>query len=149
MCAEASTVLRAIAEDFFFNCWCLEIPSDNRIRYTPRCVHCHAGNVTQYSIKQVTSCCCVPLLGLFSDLENGGNVLLWNVRLSADCMVLQHRRLTTVRTSHPAANAGSVVLSLFFTPHFRIIQTFAASQFMWYETNIAREVYVAILKESG
>jgi hypothetical protein len=29
MCAEASTVLRAVAADFFFNCWYLEIPSDN------------------------------------------------------------------------------------------------------------------------
>jgi hypothetical protein len=25
MCAEASTVLRAVAADFFFNCWYLEI----------------------------------------------------------------------------------------------------------------------------
>jgi hypothetical protein len=32
VCAEASAVLRAVAADFFFNCWCLEIPSDNRIR---------------------------------------------------------------------------------------------------------------------
>jgi hypothetical protein len=31
MCAEASTVLRAVAVDFFFNCWYLEIPSDNGI----------------------------------------------------------------------------------------------------------------------
>jgi hypothetical protein len=29
MCAEASAVLRAVAADFFCNCWCLEIPSDN------------------------------------------------------------------------------------------------------------------------
>jgi hypothetical protein len=29
MCAEASTVLRAVAADFFFNCGCLEIRSDN------------------------------------------------------------------------------------------------------------------------
>jgi hypothetical protein len=28
MCAEASTVLRAVAADFFFNYWCLEIPSE-------------------------------------------------------------------------------------------------------------------------
>jgi hypothetical protein len=40
VCAEASTVLRAVAEDF--NSWCLEIPSDNRIRHEPRCVHYHA-----------------------------------------------------------------------------------------------------------
>jgi hypothetical protein len=38
VCAEASSVLRAVAEDFFFNSWCLEIPSDNRIRHVPRCV---------------------------------------------------------------------------------------------------------------
>jgi hypothetical protein len=31
VCAEASTVLRDVAADFFFNCWYLEIPSDNRI----------------------------------------------------------------------------------------------------------------------
>jgi hypothetical protein len=37
MYAEASTISRAVAADFFFNCWCLEIPSDNRIRHVPRC----------------------------------------------------------------------------------------------------------------
>jgi hypothetical protein len=37
MCAEASTVLRAVAADFFFKCWYLEIPSDNCIRHIPRC----------------------------------------------------------------------------------------------------------------
>jgi hypothetical protein len=42
MCAEASTVLRAVAADFFCNCWCVEIPSDNRILHLPRCVHYHA-----------------------------------------------------------------------------------------------------------
>jgi hypothetical protein len=35
-------VVRAVAADFFFNCWYLEIPSDNRIRYVPRFVHYHA-----------------------------------------------------------------------------------------------------------
>jgi hypothetical protein len=30
MFSEASTILRAVAGDFFFNCWRLEIPSDNR-----------------------------------------------------------------------------------------------------------------------
>jgi hypothetical protein len=29
MCAEESTILRAVVADFFFNCWYLEIPSDN------------------------------------------------------------------------------------------------------------------------
>jgi hypothetical protein len=38
MCAEASTVLRAVAADFFFNCWYFEIPSVNRIRHIPGCV---------------------------------------------------------------------------------------------------------------
>jgi hypothetical protein len=42
VCAEASTVLRAVPADFFFNCWCLEVPSDNRIRRVPWCVHYHA-----------------------------------------------------------------------------------------------------------
>jgi hypothetical protein len=45
MCAEASTVLRALAADFFFNRRYLEIPSDNRIRHIPRCVHYHALGV--------------------------------------------------------------------------------------------------------
>jgi hypothetical protein len=30
VCAEARTVLRAVAADFFFGCWCVEIPLDNR-----------------------------------------------------------------------------------------------------------------------
>jgi hypothetical protein len=42
MCTEASTILGAVAADFFFNCWYLEIPSDNRIRHIPSCVHYHA-----------------------------------------------------------------------------------------------------------
>jgi hypothetical protein len=41
MCAEASTILRAVAADFFFNCWYLGIPSDKRIQHIPRCVHYH------------------------------------------------------------------------------------------------------------
>jgi hypothetical protein len=39
MCAEAKTILRAAAADFFFNCWYLEIPSDNRILHMPSKVH--------------------------------------------------------------------------------------------------------------
>jgi hypothetical protein len=42
MFAEASTVMRAVAADFFCNCWYLEIPSDNRIRHVPKCVNYHA-----------------------------------------------------------------------------------------------------------
>jgi hypothetical protein len=30
VCTEASIVLRAVAADFFFTCWCSEILSDNR-----------------------------------------------------------------------------------------------------------------------
>jgi hypothetical protein len=41
MCAEASSELRALAADFFFNCWDLGKPSDNHIRHVPRCVHNH------------------------------------------------------------------------------------------------------------
>jgi hypothetical protein len=33
MCAEWSTILGAVAADSYFNCWYLEIPSDNRITY--------------------------------------------------------------------------------------------------------------------
>jgi hypothetical protein len=40
MCAEASPILRAVAADFFFNCWYLEIPSDNRIPNVLRCDGC-------------------------------------------------------------------------------------------------------------
>jgi hypothetical protein len=39
MCAKAITVLRAVAADFFFNCWYLEIPSDNRIRHKEGITH--------------------------------------------------------------------------------------------------------------
>jgi hypothetical protein len=42
MYAEASTVSRAEAAGFFFNCWYLEIPSDNHIQHVPKCVHYHA-----------------------------------------------------------------------------------------------------------
>jgi hypothetical protein len=43
MCAEASTILRAVAADFFFNCWYLESPLDNHIHTkVSRCVHYHA-----------------------------------------------------------------------------------------------------------
>jgi hypothetical protein len=41
---EARTVLSAVVTYFFFICWCLEVPSDNRIRHVPRCVHNRAQN---------------------------------------------------------------------------------------------------------
>jgi hypothetical protein len=42
VCVDASTALRAVAADFFFNCWRLEIPSDNCIIHVLRCVQCRA-----------------------------------------------------------------------------------------------------------
>jgi hypothetical protein len=41
MCTEASTILRAVAADFFSNSWYLEIPSDSCIQHIPNCVHYH------------------------------------------------------------------------------------------------------------
>jgi hypothetical protein len=41
MCAEASTVLRAVVGDFSINCCYLEIPSGNRIQHIARCGHDH------------------------------------------------------------------------------------------------------------
>jgi hypothetical protein len=37
VCTEASTILKVVAADFFFNCWCMEVLSDNRIRHVPSC----------------------------------------------------------------------------------------------------------------
>jgi hypothetical protein len=42
VCTEARTVLRAVAADFFCNCWCTKIPSDNRIQHVTGCAHYHA-----------------------------------------------------------------------------------------------------------
>jgi hypothetical protein len=55
MCAEASTVLRTVAADFYFNCWYVEIPSGNRIRHIPRCVHLLVQSVEQYLQTQFRS----------------------------------------------------------------------------------------------
>jgi hypothetical protein len=69
MCAEASTVLRAVAVDFFFNCWYLEIPSDNHVRHIRRCVHYHAQglelNVYRHSVGSSTFHNLIGLHGLF------------------------------------------------------------------------------------
>jgi hypothetical protein len=43
MYTEVHTVLRAVVVDFFFNCWCLEIPSDNFF-VTYQGVYNHAQN---------------------------------------------------------------------------------------------------------
>jgi hypothetical protein len=53
VCAEASAVLRAVAADFFSNCWCLEIPSDNRIRHVPRCIYYHAQGLRLETFQNV------------------------------------------------------------------------------------------------
>jgi hypothetical protein len=55
MCAEASTILRAVAADFCFNCWYLEIRSDNRIRHIPKvrplsCARLSIGNVLEFYV---------------------------------------------------------------------------------------------------
>jgi hypothetical protein len=51
MCVEASSISGAVATDFFSNCWYLEIPSDNRIRYELRCAHYHAQNFRLEALK--------------------------------------------------------------------------------------------------
>jgi hypothetical protein len=38
MFAEASNILRAVAADFYFNCWYLEISSDDHSWHVPSCV---------------------------------------------------------------------------------------------------------------
>jgi hypothetical protein len=41
---QARTVSRAVVTDFLFNCWCLKIPSDNRIGHVPGCACNRAQN---------------------------------------------------------------------------------------------------------
>jgi hypothetical protein len=48
MCAEASTVLRAVAADFFFNCWYLEIPSAHTKVRPLSCARLSVGNVLEF-----------------------------------------------------------------------------------------------------
>jgi hypothetical protein len=63
MFAEASTVLRAVAEDFFFNCWCVEIPSDNRIRHIPsssimrKAFNCNSSRISVFEVEVVPQSC--------------------------------------------------------------------------------------------
>jgi hypothetical protein len=45
---EVSNVLRVVVTDFFFNCWCLEIRSDKRIRHVLRCV---CNNVQKFGLE--------------------------------------------------------------------------------------------------
>jgi hypothetical protein len=66
VCAEESGVLRAVASDLFFNCMCLEIPSDNRIQHVnvPRCVQtfdCKSSRISMLEVEAVPQSC-IPLL---------------------------------------------------------------------------------------
>jgi hypothetical protein len=65
VCAEASTVLSDVAPDFFCNCWCLEIPSDNRIRHIRgtkvrplSCAKLSTGNVLGFVCSKWVSFVC-------------------------------------------------------------------------------------------
>jgi hypothetical protein len=69
MCAEASTVLRVVAADFFFNCWHLEISSDNHIWHIPRRVHYHAqgfrlkrSRISMLELKAVPQSCILYII---------------------------------------------------------------------------------------
>jgi hypothetical protein len=42
MGADASTIVRAEAADFFRDCWAVKIPSDERVGDVPEGVHYHA-----------------------------------------------------------------------------------------------------------
>jgi hypothetical protein len=57
MCAEASTIVRAVAAGFFCDCWDVQIPSDECIRDIPRGGHYHAQGlwleVPKYEIRSM------------------------------------------------------------------------------------------------
>jgi hypothetical protein len=55
VCTEASTVMRDVAADFFFNVWYLEIPSDNRIHQETKV---HPLSCTRLSIGSVLGFLC-------------------------------------------------------------------------------------------
>jgi hypothetical protein len=63
MCAEPSTVLRAVAVDFFFNCWYLESPSDNRIQHESRRIimrkafDCKRSRISMLEVEAVPQSC--------------------------------------------------------------------------------------------
>jgi hypothetical protein len=68
MCAEASTILRAEAADFYFNCWYLQIPLDNHIRHVTRYVNYHEQGFRLETFRNfyVGSGSCTPELYLVS-----------------------------------------------------------------------------------
>jgi hypothetical protein len=64
--------MRAVAANFFFNCWYLEIPSDNRIRHMPRFVH--------YDFLEFLCCKWKPYPRVLFRLPDGGMVVSSTLR---------------------------------------------------------------------
>jgi hypothetical protein len=71
MGAEASTIARAEAADFFCDCWAVKIPSDERVGDVPGGVHCHAQGL---------------VLESFQDFN-----VKWNLKKSSATIALQQR----------------------------------------------------------
>jgi hypothetical protein len=69
--AEVSNALRAVEADFFFNCWCSEIPWDNPIRQVPRHVHYHAQSFLLEKLWDNSQAIAV----LFEHLKNNNAVI--------------------------------------------------------------------------
>jgi hypothetical protein len=77
MCAEASTVLRAVAANFFFNCWYLDIPSDNHIRHVTKvrplsCTRFSVGDILEFlcwNLTLVPNCAAVVVFFFFFFLK--------------------------------------------------------------------------------
>jgi hypothetical protein len=108
VCAEASIELRSVAADFFFNCWYLEIPSDNRIRHVPRCVYCHAQSFRLEAFWDfyVGSGSRTPELHSLRE-EKG-----WSTEASDSIYVeqsIQDFKVTNQSTNHNAANVFSSI----------------------------------------
>jgi hypothetical protein len=51
MGAEASTIVRAVAVDFFYDCWAEKIPSDERVGDVPGSIHYHVQGPGFESLK--------------------------------------------------------------------------------------------------
>jgi hypothetical protein len=51
---EARTLLRAVKTDFFFNCWCLEILSDNQKCRVPMGVYNHARKILDWKRSRIS-----------------------------------------------------------------------------------------------
>jgi hypothetical protein len=53
MGAKSSTTVRAVTADFFFDCWAVEIPSDECIKDIPGGVHNHAQDLRLESFQDL------------------------------------------------------------------------------------------------